>query len=65
MKKLTISETELPEYIKRLRGKRTQEEFGKILGVSKQAVTQYESGATQPKSEILSLMGLERCFRNK
>lgn len=65
MKKLTIPEAELPEYIKKLRGKMTQEEFGKSLGVSKQAVTQYESGVAKPKAETLALMGLEKCYRSK
>ena len=59
----TISEEELPAYIRTLRGTRTQAEFGGHLGVSKQAVTQYENGTTQPKSEILAKLGLSRCYR--
>jgi transcriptional regulator with XRE-family HTH domain len=59
----TISEEELPGYIKRLRGDRTQAEFGEHLGISKQAVTQYENGTIQPKPEILAKLGIEKCYR--
>jgi len=59
----TISEEELPGYIKKLRGSLTQAEYGEQLGVSKQAVTQYENGMIQPKSEILAKLGIERCYR--
>jgi transcriptional regulator with XRE-family HTH domain len=60
---MTISEEELPGYIKKLRGALTQAEYGEHLGVSKQAVTQYENGMIQPKPEILAKLGIERCYR--
>jgi transcriptional regulator with XRE-family HTH domain len=59
----TISEEDLPAYIRKLRGARTQAQYGEELGISKQAVTQYENGSTQPKSEILAKLGIERCYR--
>jgi transcriptional regulator with XRE-family HTH domain len=59
----TISEEELPAYIRKLRGAHTQAEYGALLGVSKQAVTQYENGSIQPKPEILAKLGIERCYR--
>jgi transcriptional regulator with XRE-family HTH domain len=54
-KKLTVEETfpGLPTRIKFLRGGRTQEEFGEILGVSKATISKYESGIAIPSSEIL------------
>jgi transcriptional regulator with XRE-family HTH domain len=54
-KKLTSEETfpDLPKRIKFLRGKRTQKEFGEILGVSKASVSKYESGISIPSSDIL------------
>jgi transcriptional regulator with XRE-family HTH domain len=54
-KKLTVEETfpGLPTRIKFLRGGRTQEEFGEILGVSKATISKYESGISIPSSDIL------------
>lgn len=54
-KKLTAEETSpgLPNRIKFLRGGRTQEEFGEILGVSKATISKYESGFAIPSSDIL------------
>jgi len=54
-KKLTSEETfpGLPKRIKFLRGKRTQKEFGEILGVSKATISKYESGISIPSSDIL------------
>jgi transcriptional regulator with XRE-family HTH domain len=54
-KKLTSEETfpGLPNRIKFLRGERTQKEFGEILGVSKAAISKYESGIAIPSSDIL------------
>jgi transcriptional regulator with XRE-family HTH domain len=44
----------LSKRIKFLRGKRTQKEFGEILGVSKATVSKYESGITIPSSDIFT-----------
>jgi transcriptional regulator with XRE-family HTH domain len=63
MKKVTISEAELPAYLKRLRGTRTQAEFGAYLGVSKQAVTQYENGSTPPKPSTLAKLGITKVYQ--
>jgi transcriptional regulator with XRE-family HTH domain len=54
-KKLTVEETfpGLPNRIKFLRGGRTQQEFGEILGVSKATISKYESGIAIPSSDIL------------
>jgi transcriptional regulator with XRE-family HTH domain len=54
-KKLTAEETfpGLPNRIKFLRGGRTQEEFGEILGISKATISKYESGIAIPSSDIL------------
>jgi len=37
--------------IRRLRGKRTQAEFGKLLGVAKNTVWRWEAGYTSPDPE--------------
>jgi len=60
-KKLTSEETfpNLPKRIKFLRGKRTQREFGKILGVSKATVSKYESGISIPSSDTLRKIASE------
>lgn len=48
----------LPARIKFLRGKRTQKEFGEILGISKATVSKYESGITIPSSDVLNKIAL-------
>lgn len=40
-----------PDRIKRLRGKRTQEEFGKLIRVPKNTVWRWEAGHVQPDAE--------------
>jgi len=40
-----------PERIKKLRGKRTQEEFGKVIKVPKNTVWRWEAGRSRPDSE--------------
>jgi transcriptional regulator with XRE-family HTH domain len=40
-----------PELIKQLRGKRTQAEFGKLLGVPKNTVWRWEAGRATPDAE--------------
>jgi transcriptional regulator with XRE-family HTH domain len=63
-KKLTSEETfpGLPNRIKFLRGRRTQKEFGEILGVSKATISKYESGIAIPSSDILRKIA---CIGNK
>ncbi len=58
-----IDVEDLPKYIRRLRGSQSQAEYGKSLGISKQAVTLYESGVNQPKPDVLAKLGLVRCYR--
>jgi transcriptional regulator with XRE-family HTH domain len=55
-KKLSSNETfpGLSKRIKFLRGKRTQKEFGELLGISKATVSKYESGITIPSSDIFN-----------
>jgi transcriptional regulator with XRE-family HTH domain len=50
----------LSNRIKFLRGKRTQKEFGDIIGISKATVSKYESGITIPSSDILKKIASER-----
>jgi transcriptional regulator with XRE-family HTH domain len=54
-KKLTVEETfpGLPNRIRFLRNELTQEEFDKIVGVSKATISKYESGIAIPSSNIL------------
>jgi transcriptional regulator with XRE-family HTH domain len=54
-KMLTSNETfpGLPNRIKLLRGAHSQQEYGKLLGVSKATVSKYESGINIPSSGIL------------
>lgn len=59
---VTIPESQLPAYLKKVRGDRTQAEFGALLGVSKQAVTQYETAVTQPGPKVLKKLGIEKMF---
>ena len=54
-----------PALIKRLRGKRTQTEFGEMLGVPKNTVWRWESGRTSPDPEhtkALTQMAAEQGF---
>ena len=46
--KPTDEERWTPDQIKRLRGKRTQEEFGKAIRVPKNTVWRWESGYAKP-----------------
>lgn len=40
-----------PDRIKRLRGQRTQEEFGKVIRVPKNTVWRWEAGYTRPDAD--------------
>jgi transcriptional regulator with XRE-family HTH domain len=54
-----------PALIKRLRGKRTQLEFGELLGVPKNTVWRWESGRVAPSpqhAEVLSKLARELNF---
>jgi transcriptional regulator with XRE-family HTH domain len=50
---------ELKELVKKARGERTQAEVAKQLGVTPQAVSQWETGATNPSQENLKELGIE------
>lgn len=50
---------ELSEIIKKLRGDKTQAEFAEELGVSKQAVSQWETGSTEPSDKIRAALGIQ------
>jgi transcriptional regulator with XRE-family HTH domain len=58
-----IAEKDLPEYLRKRRGDKTQAEFGAFLGVSKQSVMQYEKGLSRPTAEAMKKLGIERCYR--
>jgi DNA-binding transcriptional regulator YiaG len=51
-----------PRLIKRLRGKRTQAEFGALLGTSKNTVWRWEAGQARPDAgyaaRLLELAGV-------
>ena len=54
-----------PSLVKRLRGKRTQSEFGRVIGVPKNTVWRWEAGhaAPSPKhSELLSKLARKERF---
>ena len=55
-----------PHLIKRLRGKRTQAEFGALLGASKNTVWRWEAGQAHPDaryaSQLSTLAGREHFF---
>src|SRR5260370_24519226 len=44
----TFSKTWVPALIKKLRGKRTQEEFGGLLGAPKNTIWRWEAGYSVP-----------------
>lgn len=54
--------------IKRLRGKRTQEEFGELLGVPKNTVWRWEAGNAKPAPDstrrLSALAGKERFLKD-
>lgn len=50
---------ELSEMVKRARGARTQAELAEELGVSPQAVSQWETGAYEPSSKNLEKLGIK------
>jgi hypothetical protein len=58
-----IAPDQLPQYVLDKRGHRTQEEFAETLGVTRQAVVQWEKGQTLPKAEILAKLGLAKGYR--
>jgi DNA-binding XRE family transcriptional regulator len=58
-----VSEDNLPKYLRKRRGDKTQAEFGLFLGVSKQSVMQYEKGLSRPMAETMKKLGIERCYR--
>ena len=55
-----------PQLIKRLRGKRTQAKFGKLLGAPKNTVWRWEAGRAVPDAEhsrrLAQLASSERFF---
>ena len=54
-----------PERVRRLRGQRTQEKFGKLLGVPKNTVWRWEAGYTTPdvrRSRVLSELAKRERF---
>jgi DNA-binding XRE family transcriptional regulator len=54
-----------PSLIRRLRGKRTQTEFGDLLGVPKKTVCRWEAGRTAPNrehAEALSRLAAQQGF---
>lgn len=50
--------TSIPELIKIARNGRSQAEFAHEMGVSQSALCRYETGKTNPKTEVI-----ERCMR--
>lgn len=62
MKRNGMTKEEFKDYVKSKRGTRTHEEFAASLGVSKQAVGQYENGTSRPGDEVLRKLGLEKGF---
>lgn len=58
-----ISQDQLPKFVLDKRGTRTQVEFAASLGITKQALMQYEKGKTLPRPEILEKLGLSKCYR--
>lgn len=50
---------ELPDMVKRARGERTQAELAEELGVTPQAVSQWETGANDPSIANLKRLGIE------
>jgi transcriptional regulator with XRE-family HTH domain len=50
---------ELKELVKKARGERTQADIAKQLGVTPQAVSQWETGATNPSPQNLKELGIE------
>lgn len=59
---MVISKQELPLYLKNLRGADTMEAFGERLGVSKQAVWQFENAVSSPSDETLAKLGITVTF---
>jgi transcriptional regulator with XRE-family HTH domain len=68
MIELKVSAQEIvwtPRLIRKLRGKRTQAEFGKVLGVPKNTVWRWEAGQAAPvtlNAHRLSDLAAEECF---
>jgi hypothetical protein len=65
-----VLQMELPKIIIQLRGKRTQEDFAAFITaalpegktVSKQAVSQWETGATEPSEAVREILGIRTQF---
>lgn len=60
--RMVLSKQELPQYLKQLRGSETMEKFGEKIGVSKQAVWQYENAVSVPSSDTLAHLGIAVAF---
>ncbi|WP_165833379.1 helix-turn-helix transcriptional regulator [Azospira sp. I13] len=45
--------TNIPELIRKARGRRSQAEFAKFLGVSQSTLCRYESGEVNPRAEVI------------
>jgi len=61
-----MTENWTPDKIKRLRGRRTQTEFGRLVGVPKNTVWRWEAGRAHPdarRSESLSRLVKAERFR--
>ena len=57
-----LTQKQVQQYVKHMRGKRTHAEFAAWLGVSKQAVGQYESGNALPGDRVLEKLKLTKAF---
>jgi len=47
-----MDNTQIGEKLRKLRGSRTQEEVAEAVGITKQALCQYEKGARVPRDAI-------------
>lgn len=53
---------ELPELIVRVRGTQSVQDFAKDLGVTRQAVYMWQSGAAKPSAKILARLGIRKDY---
>lgn len=58
----TIRDTDLPQLLRKMRGSLTMEQFGQLHGVTKQMISFWEMGRSQPRPEKLEQMGIRVIF---
>lgn len=56
---------ELAKILRDKRGNRTQAEFAEWLGVSRQALIQFEKGTYPPGDAVLDKLDLEKTYSDK